>query len=192
MPKNVTVYLPDEVVTEMEKYPEVSWSEICRDAIINYVTKRDKGFDVSKIRFLSVETGAGDFSFDNTSRPVLMPRFKISNGSDFDINLDRIIYDIKIRIGAWEPMLCSKKACLERINILKGREGQVEDYLEINSGIIKEISDKIGDKDIYLRFKICGYFDGPPGSFVVSGDLSERIPNSDWKKNERRWRLEST
>ena len=40
MPKNVTIYISDEVAEEMAKYPEVNWSHVCREAIINYLKKR--------------------------------------------------------------------------------------------------------------------------------------------------------
>ena len=40
MPKNVTIYLSDEIAGKMEKYPEVNWSEICRKAVLDYVETR--------------------------------------------------------------------------------------------------------------------------------------------------------
>ena len=39
-PKNVTIYLSDEIAGKMEKYPEVNWSEICRKAVVDYVDTR--------------------------------------------------------------------------------------------------------------------------------------------------------
>ena len=40
MGKNVTVYLPDEVAQKMDTLPEVNWSEICRNAITDYIQTR--------------------------------------------------------------------------------------------------------------------------------------------------------
>ena len=40
MGKNITIYVPDEVAEEMAKYPEVNWSQVCREAIINYLKRR--------------------------------------------------------------------------------------------------------------------------------------------------------
>ncbi len=40
MGKNVTIYLPDEVAQKMDKLPEVNWSEICRNAITDYIETR--------------------------------------------------------------------------------------------------------------------------------------------------------
>ena len=40
MPKNVTIYLSDEIAGKMEKYKEVNWSEICRKAVFDYIDTR--------------------------------------------------------------------------------------------------------------------------------------------------------
>ena len=40
MPKNVTVYMPDDVAAKMATLPEVNWSEICRQAITSYIEAR--------------------------------------------------------------------------------------------------------------------------------------------------------
>lgn len=40
MPKNVTIYLSDEIAGRMEKYQEVNWSEICRKAVLDYIDTR--------------------------------------------------------------------------------------------------------------------------------------------------------
>lgn len=40
MPKNVTIYIPEEIAEKMEKYPEVNWSEVCRRAVTDYMTSR--------------------------------------------------------------------------------------------------------------------------------------------------------
>ena len=40
MPKNVTIYIPEEIAEKMEKYPEVNWSEVCRRAVTDYMTTR--------------------------------------------------------------------------------------------------------------------------------------------------------
>jgi hypothetical protein len=41
-PKNVTIYLPDEIAEKMEKFPEVNWSEICRKALVDYTETRSQ------------------------------------------------------------------------------------------------------------------------------------------------------
>lgn len=41
MVRNLTVRLDDETVKKMEKYREVNWSEVAREAIKNYISNRE-------------------------------------------------------------------------------------------------------------------------------------------------------
>jgi hypothetical protein len=38
--RNITVYLPDDIQSMMDKFREVNWSEVCRKAIMDYVATR--------------------------------------------------------------------------------------------------------------------------------------------------------
>lgn len=38
--KNLTISLPDELAKEMDKLPEVNWSELCRQCIHEYIQRR--------------------------------------------------------------------------------------------------------------------------------------------------------
>lgn len=40
MPRNITIYISDELDERMKKTPETNWSEVCRQAIGNYLEKR--------------------------------------------------------------------------------------------------------------------------------------------------------
>ncbi|GEM_PF-1034781 len=40
MGRNITVYLPEDIIGLMGKFPEVNWSEVCRKAILDYVNTR--------------------------------------------------------------------------------------------------------------------------------------------------------
>ncbi len=40
MPKNISIYIPDELLKRMNKFQEVNWSEIARDAIVDYLDGR--------------------------------------------------------------------------------------------------------------------------------------------------------
>ncbi len=40
MGRNITIYLPDDVVQLMEKFKEVNWSEVSRKAIMDYISTR--------------------------------------------------------------------------------------------------------------------------------------------------------
>lgn len=40
MPKNLTIAISDELAKEMETMPEINWSEVCRQAISNYIDEK--------------------------------------------------------------------------------------------------------------------------------------------------------
>lgn len=40
MPRNITIYISDEMDERMKKVPEVNWSEVCRQGIGNYLEER--------------------------------------------------------------------------------------------------------------------------------------------------------
>ena len=40
MPRNITVYISDDLDERMKKVPEVNWSEVCRRGIEGYLEKR--------------------------------------------------------------------------------------------------------------------------------------------------------
>lgn len=41
MPKNITISISDELATKMDSMPEINWSEVCRQAISNYIEERE-------------------------------------------------------------------------------------------------------------------------------------------------------
>jgi len=55
-PKNVTIYLSDEIAGKMEKYPEVNWSEICRKAVTDYIDTRSQIDIASLLEKLKAES----------------------------------------------------------------------------------------------------------------------------------------
>jgi len=42
MPKSISIYLPDQLVEKMDELREVNWSEIARQSIEEYITKRKR------------------------------------------------------------------------------------------------------------------------------------------------------
>jgi predicted transcriptional regulator len=41
MPKNITISISDELATKMDSMPEINWSEVCRQAITNYIEEKE-------------------------------------------------------------------------------------------------------------------------------------------------------
>jgi hypothetical protein len=88
---NVTISVPEELKAEMDKFPEVSWSETCRKAIAQYISERkypspNIELDIRDVR-LAVSHDSGYPAFTATLR--------IHNKMNSDIILDRILFNVK-------------------------------------------------------------------------------------------------
>lgn len=57
MGKNITIYLKDDQLKEMDKLREVNWSEVCRNAIEEYVKLRSDPTLEPYLRKLSKQAG---------------------------------------------------------------------------------------------------------------------------------------
>lgn len=55
MPRNITVYISDDLDERMKSHQEVNWSEVCREGIENYLSSRVETEDVKK-RLTDLET----------------------------------------------------------------------------------------------------------------------------------------
>jgi len=85
---NVTITVPEELKAQMDKFSEVSWSEICRNAISQYISQRENPtpkieLDIRSTRLYvyTVETGY----------PTLTIDVRIQNRMSSEIIIDRIL-----------------------------------------------------------------------------------------------------
>jgi hypothetical protein len=85
---NVTISVPEELKAEMDKLSEVSWSEICRNAISAYIAQRKR--PTPNIE-LSLDGAALEHEDFQTGYPTLRIDLRIHNRMNCEIMLDRII-----------------------------------------------------------------------------------------------------
>ena len=85
---NVTITVPEEMKTKMDKYSDVSWSEICRNAISKYIAQRENPKPIidleqrlSRINHYDHETGYASLTID----------LRIGNRMSSEIIVDRIL-----------------------------------------------------------------------------------------------------
>ena len=121
MPRNITVYLQDEIAAEMDKFAEVSWSEVCRDAILAYVSKRAKGFQPSSVRVTLEDAIAADWY----GATRLQMQFNILNSSDYEIILDRARFNLNINAGS-KIFSFPPQMYLEPLRLGKGMGGSFQ------------------------------------------------------------------
>lgn len=122
MPKNITIYIPDSLVREMDELPEVNWSEVARNAIELYVKERKQGqilieeleaqldqFQVlnkqienfmqqsNKTNIIYNEVPVHSYVRLDERKNKIKVMFNIENKTNKNYILDRIIYSITIR-----------------------------------------------------------------------------------------------
>jgi hypothetical protein len=85
---NVTISVSDDLKAEMDKLSEVSWSEICRNAISLYISQRKD--PTPKIELDVRNSMLVDYDFD-TGYPTMTMDIRIQNRMTSEINVDRIL-----------------------------------------------------------------------------------------------------
>lgn len=88
---NVTISVTDELKAEMDKLQEVSWSEICRNAISRYIAQRKN--TTPKIELDVRNSRLTDYAFE-TGYPTLSVDLRIYNKMDSEITVDRILSNV--------------------------------------------------------------------------------------------------
>ena len=85
---NVTITVSQELKDKMDKYSEVSWSEICRNAISQYIAQREN--PTPRIDLYITTPRLCDYDYE-TGYPTLTLDFKIANRMNSEITVDRIL-----------------------------------------------------------------------------------------------------
>jgi hypothetical protein len=89
---NVTITVSEELKAEMDKLSEVSWSEICRNAISLYISER--GSPTPKIELDVRSSRLTDYDSE-TGYPALIMDIRIQNRMNSEIRVDRILANVK-------------------------------------------------------------------------------------------------
>lgn len=85
---NVTISVSEELKAEMDRFQEVSWSEICRNAISQYIAQRKN--PAPKIELTLPYARITEYDYD-TGYPTLSVDLKIHNRMDSEILVDRVL-----------------------------------------------------------------------------------------------------
>jgi hypothetical protein len=87
---NFTVTMSEELKAEMDRYPEVNWSEVFRKSIQTYLQIRQN--PVPQLEFEMREAHVSWNPF--LARPFVYVNLKATNRMMADLVIDRILYDI--------------------------------------------------------------------------------------------------
>jgi predicted nucleic acid-binding protein len=95
MPKNVTIYIPDQIAEKMEKFPEVNWSEICRKAVIDYIDTRSQ-IDIAPILEKLKAKGNEDYKQGQIFFYKIAPQMTLSHFESWYPDINKHIIESKI------------------------------------------------------------------------------------------------
>lgn len=93
---NITLSVSQEMKDRMDTFSEVSWSNVCRNAILNYLDEREKDTRISESQNLKV-IGYIDPVQRRRKENKIVYMLKIKNNEPFNIIIDRIIYGIQFK-----------------------------------------------------------------------------------------------
>ena len=88
---NFTVSIPEDLKAEMDKFPDVNWSELTRKSIQNYLQNRKNmfpplEFDLKEVHFA--------YSHD-LMQPSMSVSLKVTKSSDSQLIIDRMLFTVK-------------------------------------------------------------------------------------------------
>lgn len=135
---NVTISVPEELKTEMDNYPEVSWSEICRNAISQYIAQRKNPTPKIELDLRRSGLIADDIE---TGYPTLRVTLKIHNKMDSEITVDRILSHAGLITQDGRILAIGRAYYLHRKNIGANSSGYAELHLTLPKERIADLKD---------------------------------------------------
>jgi hypothetical protein len=172
---NVTISVPDDLKAEMDKFPEVSWSEISRKAIAKYIEERKN--PVPRVEFDLREARLDYYSFE-TGSPTLTIPLRIHNMMESEIIVDRILFNVSFLDKGNQYAIGSSHDLYKRV-IGPNSVGEAQLVLEFPREKFVLFADKFTET-FYSLVHCVLFAEGFRSPY--SNDVRTRIPIDDWKK----------
>lgn len=174
---NVTISVTDELKAEMDKFPEVSWSEICRKAILRYIEQRKNPTPKIELELRNATLTHSDI---RTGGPTLALSLRIHNKMDSEITVDRIILSDVL----FAPQDGSRSYGIgfaydfHKRNINANAVGGAMVFLALPKWKIDDLKDAF-NSTFNWRARCTVYVEGFKNEYNT--DMHTRIPIDDWK-----------
>ena len=88
----LTVLIPDELKAEMEKFPDVNWSELTRKSIQVYLQNRQNRYPPLEFELKELHTGY----LAEIMEPAMPILLRVTNNLDSELIVDRILLTVKV------------------------------------------------------------------------------------------------
>ena len=175
---NVTISVTEELKSEMDKFSDINWSEVCRRAIAKEMQYRKS--QVPQIGIILKEAiPESPIRSPVRPDPGLVIALSIYNKMPFEIVLDRILCKVRFRVGS-RVIPVSDTFYLNKIRILSNSNVDIRFPAYITERRINEI-DHLLTTTFYCELLLTVFAE----DFRVphyESDLTTRIPIDEWKK----------
>jgi len=187
---NFTVSLPEELKAEMDKFPDVNWSELTRKSIQNYLRNKSHAFSPLEFKLTDVR-----FTFSHELlQPLMLVYLKVTkNSMDTQLIIDRMLFTVKFvkehfvshgedynAVKVREDAALKgvfKESVLDYTYIIKS-EYDLAIPLPLPIAVLRRVKDKMQATfwvDITLTAYVQGFEHSP------SKNLSIKVPIDEWK-----------
>ena len=172
---NFTVTLPEDLKAEMDKFPDVNWSELTRKSIQNYLQNRKNWFPPVEFELKEVHLRYED----DLKKPSMFLFLKATNKLDSQLIIDRILFKVEFdkEYGRAKLEGAFADQSLEYRPILSG-ESKITISFYPQADMLRRLSDKM-EKTFWIYVTLTVYVQGyaSPQTKVVE----TKVPIDEWK-----------
>jgi hypothetical protein len=190
---NFTVSMPEDLKAEMDKFPDVNWSELTRKNIQNYLQNRKNTFPPLEFALKEVH-----FTYlDNLMQPSMSVKLEVNNKLDSQLIIDRMLFTVKFVKEHFNPSGEDFKIAeaKEKSSLQGVFKDSSLDYRSLCSGIsninirlsppvevLRRLSDKM-QASFWTDISLMAYIQGFENPAIKN--LSVKIPIDEWKNEVR-------
>jgi hypothetical protein len=186
---NFTVSIPEELKTEMEKYPDVNWSNLIRKNIQNYLQNRRNTFPPLEFELKEVHLAYSN----ELMQPLMILDLKVAKSLDSQIIIDRISFNVKfvkehfvqhgedyLVVAARDKKALAgvfKEVLLDYLHIIKS-VSDVKMSLSPSVDMLRRLNDNI-HASFWVDISITAYAQG--FEYPAIKNLTIKVPIDEWK-----------
>ena len=173
---NVTISVTDELRAEMERLSEVNWSEVCRNAISQYIAERKNPTPAIELDLRDVRLDM----YHASGYPTLTATLRIHNKMNTDVIIDRTLFDVRfLEPRSADEYRIGSSFDLSRRIVGSNSIGQAQLFLPIFKEKIKSLEGKLAStfRCIIRCIVIADGFKSP-----YNQDVKTEIPIDKWKE----------
>lgn len=190
---NFTVSIPEDLKAEMDKFPDVNWSELTRKSIQNYLQNRRNTFpplefDLKEVHFTYV---------DNLMQPSMSVWLKVNNKLDSQLIIDRMLFTVKFVKEHFIPhgedyriVEAREKSALQGVfkessldyRSLCSSVSNMDIRLSPPVDVLRRLNDKM-QATFWIDISLMAYIQGFENPAITN--LSVKVPIDEWKNEVR-------